>query len=100
MISRNAALLFCTEWTYATMQRARGAVYIPISGFAGNDETGYRYIIGATGTDDARALNACLKKYCGARGGGKPAMVQGSVQSTQEEIETALRKSLYEISES
>lgn len=68
--------------------------------FAGNDEAGYRYIIGATGTGDARALNACLKKYSGARGGGKPAMVQGSVQSTQEEIRAALRKSLCEISES
>ena len=68
--------------------------------FAGSDETGYRYIIGAAGTGDARALNACLRKYCPARGGGKPAMVQGSVQSTQEEIRTALRKSLYEISES
>lgn len=68
--------------------------------FAGNDETGYRYIIGATGTGDARALNACMKKYCGVRGGGKPAMVQGSVQSTEEMIRTALRKSLYELSES
>ena len=68
--------------------------------FAGSDETGYRYIIGAAGTGDARALNACLRKYCPARGGGKPAMVQGSIQSTQEEIRTALRKSLYEISES
>jgi alanyl-tRNA synthetase len=68
--------------------------------FAGNDETGYRYIIGATGTGDARALNACMKKYCAVRGGGKPAMVQGSVQSTEEMIRTALRKSLYELSES
>ena len=37
--------------------------------FAGNDETGYRYIIGATGTGDARALNACMKKYCAVREG-------------------------------
>ena len=68
--------------------------------FAGNDETGYRYIIGATGTGDARALNACMKKYCAVRGGGKPAMVQGSVQSTKEEIRAAIQKSLYELSES
>ena len=68
--------------------------------FAGNDETGYRYIIGANGTGDARALNACMKKYCAVRGGGKPAMVQGSVQSTEEEIRAAIQKSLYELSES
>ena len=68
--------------------------------FAGNDGSGYRYIIGATGSGDARALNACLHKYCRARGGGKPAMVQGSVKAAEEEIRAAIEKSLYEISES
>lgn len=68
--------------------------------FAGNDENGYRYIIGATGNGDARALNACLRKYCSARGGGKPAMVQGSVMATEEGIRAALKKALCEISES
>lgn len=46
--------------------------------------------------NDARVLNACLHKACGARGGGKPAMVQGSVRSTEKEIREALEKALYE----
>ena len=68
--------------------------------FNGNDETGYKYIIGA-GTPagnrepvDARVLNACLNKSCGARGGGKPAMVQGSVQASEEKIRAALDEAL------
>ena len=68
--------------------------------FNGNDGTGYKYIIGA-GTPagnrepvDARVLNACLNKSCGARGGGKPAMVQGSVQASEEKIRTALDEAL------
>ena len=84
--------------------------------FAGDEENGYRYIIGAgsmpdkgieTGTNpvssaeaDARVLNACLHKYCRARGGGKPAMVQGSVKATEAEIREALRKALCELAES
>ena len=110
--------------------------------FNGNDETGYKYIIGA-GTlektagsgagvpesgagipesgekksgsgnekdrgkkdrtaalsNDARVLNACLHKSCGARGGGKPAMVQGSVKAAEKTIRAALRKALYERAE-
>ncbi len=68
--------------------------------FAGSDEAGYRYIIGAAGNRDARVLNACIHKYCRARGGGKPAMVQGSCQAPEAEIRAAIEKALYEISES
>ena len=75
--------------------------------FAGDEEKGYRYIIGAgeesgsTGEDggltkDARILNACLHKDCGARGGGKPAMVQGSVRASESDIRRALKKALCE----
>ncbi len=39
---------------------------------------------------DARVLNTCLRNACGARGGGKPAMVQGSVQASEAEIRKAL----------
>ena len=46
-------------------------------------------------TRDARVLNACLHKACGARGGGSPAMVQGSVRATEEEIRRALEEALY-----
>ena len=68
--------------------------------FNGNDGTGYKYIIGAgtsAGTPesgDARVLNTCLKKSCGARGGGKSAMVQGSVQASGEKIRAALDEAL------
>ena len=87
--------------------------------FIGTDESGYRYIIGAgedaadvrknsdgsgkkagTGSDarkDARVLNACLHKACGARGGGKPAMVQGSVRAAEADILQALEKALHEV---
>ncbi|MBR2729914.1 MAG: hypothetical protein IKD92_08665 [Lachnospiraceae bacterium] len=46
---------------------------------------------------DARVLNACLHKACGARGGGKPAMVQGSVRAAQAQILTTLEKALHEV---
>ena len=68
--------------------------------FNGNDGAGYKYIIGAgtpdgtSGSGDARVLNACLNKSCGARGGGKPAMVQGSVQASAEKIRAALDEAL------
>ena len=48
---------------------------------------------------DARVLNACLHKACGARGGGKPAMVQGSVQAAEAEIRAALEDALTGIAE-
>lgn len=79
--------------------------------FIGSDEDGYRYIIGAgedagtqnNGTEDerkdARVLNACLHKACGARGGGKPAMVQGSVQASETMIREALARALNEAAE-
>ena len=62
--------------------------------FIGTDETGYRYIIGAADEKDARVLNACLNKTCGARGGGSPAMVQGSLKCPEDEIRRALEDAL------
>lgn len=53
--------------------------------FAGNDENGYRYIIGCK-DGDAREMGNLLKEKFQAKGGGKPAMIQGSLQGTQEEI--------------
>lgn len=68
--------------------------------FVGTDEDGYRYILGAgTAKKDARVLNACLHKSCGARGGGKPAMVQGSVKAMETPIRQALEKALYGLEE-
>ena len=67
--------------------------------FVGNDSEGYKFIIGARQSDakhqnalhsDARQAAALLRETLGARGGGKPAMVQGSVKATWQEIQKAL----------
>lgn len=73
--------------------------------FAGTEEDGYFYIIGA-GTakasdakntaestaepGDARRVNALLKERLSARGGGSAQMVQGSIRAPKEEILAAL----------
>ncbi|MCI8418139.1 MAG: alanyl-tRNA editing protein [Lachnospiraceae bacterium] len=53
--------------------------------FLGNDETGYRYIIGSR-TQDIRPLGKALHKAFKGRGGGKPEMIQGSLPATQSQI--------------
>lgn len=58
--------------------------------FAGSDEDGYVFIIGARGKD-AREVSTLLKEKLGARGGGKPAMVTGSVKAAKKDIGEALR---------
>ena len=57
--------------------------------FSGEEETGYRYIIGSR-TQDSRGALKKLREKLGAKGGGKPEMVQGSVNSPKESIEKAL----------
>lgn len=57
--------------------------------FAGNDEDGYRYIIGCK-EGDAREVGNVLRAKFGAKGGGKPAMIQGSLQGTRADIEVLL----------
>ena len=53
--------------------------------FAGNEESGYRYVIGSE-TEDVRPYSKILKEQFGGRGGGKPVMVQGSVNGSEEAI--------------
>lgn len=53
--------------------------------FSGNETEGYRYVIGSRGKD-VRVFANRLKEVLGARGGGKPEMVQGSVSGGQEKI--------------
>lgn len=53
--------------------------------FAGTDETGYRYVIGSH-KNDVRPYSKVLKEKLSGRGGGKPEMIQGSVQATEEAI--------------
>ena len=54
--------------------------------FAGNDENGYRYVIGSR-RKDVRELAKEMNQKLLARGGGKPEMVQGSVACTKKELE-------------
>ena len=53
--------------------------------FAGNEESGYCYVIGSE-TEDVRPYSKILKEQFDGRGGGKPVMVQGSVNGSEEAI--------------
>lgn len=53
--------------------------------FAGNEESGYRYVIGSE-TEDVRPYSKIFKEQFDGRGGGKPVMVQGSVNGSEEAI--------------
>ena len=53
--------------------------------FVGNDEEGYRYIIGSK-TLDCRETAKQLREAFGAKGGGSQAMIQGSVQVSKEQL--------------
>ena len=53
--------------------------------FTGGDGGMYQFIIGSR-QRDCREICAVLKETFGARGGGKPDMVQGSVSASPEEI--------------
>lgn len=57
--------------------------------FAGNDQEGYRYVIGSK-TEDTRKYAKAVNDACNGRGGGKPEMVQGSVTGTKASIEEAM----------
>ena len=59
--------------------------------FVGSDRDGYRYAIGKQG-GDARIVNNELREKFGARGGGKPEMVQGSVTASRADIEALFGK--------
>lgn len=57
--------------------------------FTGDDEEGYRYIIGSS-TQDARLVATMLKDKLGAKGGGSAAMIQGSVVANRETLVSLL----------
>ena len=58
--------------------------------FAGSDEEGrYRYII-AGRSGDSREVQKILRDKLGAKGGGKPEMIQGSVMGTESAITEVL----------
>lgn len=59
--------------------------------FAGDDTSGYRYVIGSR-MEDVRPVGKMLNEAFHGRGGGKPEMVQGSLSGTEEEIRKRCRK--------
>lgn len=57
--------------------------------FSGNEREGYRYVLGSRSLD-VRKNGKLLNEAFHGRGGGKPEMVQGTVQGKREEIEVFL----------
>lgn len=57
--------------------------------FSGNEREGYRYVLGSHSLD-VRKNGKLLNEAFHGRGGGKPEMVQGTVQGKREEIEAFL----------
>lgn len=53
--------------------------------FLGNDTDGYRYILGSESVD-LKAFSKGFHETLGGKGGGKPEMIQGTVNGTEEMI--------------
>ena len=53
--------------------------------FCGNDEEGYRYVLGSVSLDLRKLVKELNAAFSG-RGGGKPEMVQGSLKGTESEL--------------
>lgn len=58
--------------------------------FTKRDKGGWSFIVGSS-NKDCRDVSALLRERFGARGGGKPEMVQGSVEAGRGEIEVLLQ---------
>lgn len=65
----------------------KGAKMVAV--FSGNEREGYRYVLGSRSLD-VRKNGKLLNEAFHGRGGGKPEMVQGTVQGKREEIEAFL----------
>ena len=57
--------------------------------FAGDDESGYRYLAGSSHLD-SRLLAGMLKEKLGVKGGGNERMVQGQAKASKEQLEMLL----------
>ncbi len=83
------AILFINEINDITMRNAINDLVTRYSGFCGiftgNDESGYRFIIGSS-TNDCRELAKQLREAFQAKGGGTAPMIQGSIPTTQAKI--------------
>lgn len=87
------ALLFEEDLDVPVMRNAVNALVEAHSGicgiFAGSDADGYHYIVGSR-SKDCREAAAALREELGAKGGGKPEMVQGSVTASEADIRSVL----------
>ena len=54
--------------------------------FTGSDGEGYRHVMGSRSVD-LRAESKAIHQALGGKGGGQPAMIQGSVTASRAEIE-------------
>ena len=61
--------------------------------FSTSDNTSYQYVIGSKNRD-CREVGRVLNEKLGAKGGGKPEMIQGSVAASMEAIIEALKETL------
>lgn len=76
----------CREFVNLLTARCTGTVCV----FTGSDMGGWRYILGSR-SEDTRPLCQKLNARFQGKGGGKPEMVQGSLNGTQEEIQMAVK---------
>ena len=65
--------------------------------FGGDEERGFRYVIGSR-TQDLRAFSKMLNAAFEGRGGGKPEMVQGTVKGEAGKIREWIQKIAEELS--
>lgn len=57
--------------------------------FVGNDENGYRYMVGSM-EQNVEEVGKMLREKLGAKGGGRGTMVQGMVNATRERLEAVI----------
>ena len=57
--------------------------------FDGSDTAGYRYVLGSAG--DVSGMQQKLREQFGARGGGRPPLMQGSVQASAAQLQELFR---------
>lgn len=64
-----------------------------VAGFIGDDDSGYRYILGTAKEDDNDIirLSKALNEKFGGKGGGNKQMVQGSLSGNRKDIENLVK---------
>lgn len=89
-VSGNNICLFESDIDANVMRTAVNAMVQKYAGFCGifvgDEENGYKYIIGSKDRD-SRVMGNILKEKFESRGGGSAAMIQGQLSANKEEIE-------------